>query len=93
MTKPRIVFGAFRTSRTSQVVDMYPDQLRLRELSFDSGISIVPELVRESFNFEKSQRVFTARNIIVSRVVQSKADDEGFSAVLFDARIPREPAR
>ena len=93
MTKPRIVFGAFRTSRTSQVVDMYPDQLRLRELSFDSGISIVPELVRESFNFEKSQRVFTARNIVVSRVVQSKADDGGFSAVLFDARIPREPAR
>ncbi len=93
MTKPRIVFGAFRTSRTSQVVDMYPAQLRLRELSFDSGISIVPELVKESFNFEKSQRVFTARNIIVSRVVESKADDGGFSAVLFDARIPREPSR
>jgi len=93
MTKPRIVFGAFRTSRTSQVVDMYPNQLRLRELSFDSGVSIVPELVKESFNFERSQRVFTARNIVVSRVVESKADDGGFSAVLFDARIPREPSR
>lgn len=93
MTKPRMVFGAFRTSRTSQVVDMYPGQLRLRELSFDSGISILPELVRESLDFGKSTRVFTARNIVVSRVVQSNADDGGFSAVLFDARIPRDPAR
>jgi hypothetical protein len=90
-SKPRVVFGAFRTSRTSQIVDMYPDQLRLRELSFDSGVSIVPQLLKESLSFERSQHVFTARNIVVSRVVESQADDGGFSAVLFDARIPREP--
>jgi hypothetical protein len=92
-TTPRIVLGAFRTSATSQVVNMYPDQLRLRALSFDSGISIVPDLMRQSVNIEKGQHVFTARNIMVSRVVESKADDGGFSAVLFDARIPRDPER
>jgi hypothetical protein len=70
---------------------MYPDQLRLRELSFDSGISIVPQLLKESLSFERSQHVFTSRNIVMSRVVESQADDGGFSAVLFDARIPREP--
>lgn len=90
-SKPRIVFGSFRTSRTSQIVDMYPSQLRLRELFFDSGISIVPELLKESLSFEKSQHVFTARNIVVSRVIESRAEDGGFAAVLFDARVPREP--
>lgn len=90
-TKPRIVFGAFRTSATSQIVDMYPDQLRLRALSFDSGISIVPDLIRQSISFDRSQQVFRARNIVVSRVVESRADDGGFSAELFDAQIPREP--
>ena len=89
-SKPRLVFGVFRTSRISQIVDMYPDQLRMRELSFDSGVSIVPELLKESLSFKKSQHVFTARNIVVSRVVRSQGDDGGFSAVLFDARIPRE---
>ena len=92
-SKPRIVFGAFRTSTTSQIVDMYPDQLRLRELSFDSGISILRDLVKRSFNLEKGQHVFTARSIVVSRIVESRADDGGFSAVSFDARIPREPVR
>lgn len=93
MSKPRMVFGAFRTSRTSQVVDMYSDQLRLRELSFDSGISILPELVRGAFDFERGKRVFTARNVVVSRIVQSNADGAGFSGVSFDARIPLELAR
>jgi len=92
-SRPRIVFGAFRTSTTSQIVDMYPDQLRLRGLSFNSGISILPDLVRQSFNLEKGQHVFTARNIVVSRIVKSKADDGGFSAVSFDARIPGESVR
>jgi hypothetical protein len=91
-TKPRIVFGAFRTSVTSQVVSMYTEQLRLRGLSFNSGISRVPELLKQSVNFEKMVHVFTARRIEVSRIVESQADDGGFSAVLFDARIPREPA-
>lgn len=87
---PRLVFGAFRTSVTSQIVDMYPGQLRLRALSFNSGISIVPDLVRQSVRFDKALHVFTARRIDVSRVVQSQADDGGFSSVLFDARIPKE---
>jgi hypothetical protein len=92
-SKPRIVFGAFRTSPTSQIVEMYPDQVRLRGLSFDSGISFVPELIRMSLNFEEGQHIFTARTILCSRVVESKADGGGFSAVLFDARIPRESPR
>jgi hypothetical protein len=72
---------------------MYPDQVRLRGLSFDSGISFVPELIRMSLNFEEGQHIFTARTILCSRVVESKADGGGFSAVLFDARIPRESPR
>ena len=87
-TKPRMVFGAFRTSVTSQIVDMYAGQLHLRALSFDSGISIVPDIMRQSGNFDKVPHVFTARRIQISRIIESKADDDGFSAVLFDARIP-----
>jgi hypothetical protein len=89
-TKPQIVLGAFRTSVTSQIVSMYPSQLGLRALSFDSGISIIPDLLRQSFTFDTALHVFTARRIEISRVIESRADDGGFSAILFDARIPRE---
>ncbi len=87
---PRIVLGAFRTSLTSQIVDMYREQLRLRALSFDSGISIFPRLVWQSMSFTNASHVFTARHIEVSRVAEFRDDDRGFSAVVFDAKIPRE---
>lgn len=88
-TEPRMIVGAFRASVTSQIVDMYVDQLRLRSLFFDSGISKLRELYSQSFAFKHNLNVFSARNIQLSRVVESNAADNGFAAILFDARIPK----
>jgi hypothetical protein len=89
-TKPRIVFGAFRTPVTSQIVEMYSAQLHLRSLFFNQGIAALPEIFKSSIGLEHNLNIFTARNIVVSRIIESHADDDGFSAVLFDARVPRE---
>jgi hypothetical protein len=88
-TKPRIVFGAFRTPVTSQIVEMYSAQLHLRSLFFNQGISVLPEILKSSLDLRYNLNIFTARNIVISRLIESYADDDGFSAVLFDARIPR----
>ena len=87
--EPRMVVGAFRASITSQIVDMYVDQLRLRSIFFDSGILKMRDLLAQSLAFKNNLNVFTARNIEISRVVESNAADDGFSAILFDARIPK----
>jgi hypothetical protein len=87
--EPRMVVGAFRASVTSQIVDMYVDQLRLRSLFFDSGFSKLGALVAQSFAFEGNLNVFSARTIEVSRVIESRGAGAGFSALLFDARIPK----
>jgi hypothetical protein len=89
-SKPRIVFGAFRTPVTSQIVEMYSAQLHLRSLFFNQGISALPQILKSSVSFEHNLNIFTARNILISRVIESHADDDGFSAVLFDGRIPLE---
>jgi hypothetical protein len=89
-TKPRIVLGAFRTPVTSQIVEMYSAQLHLRSLFFNQGISALPQILKSSVSFEHNINIFTARNILISRVIESHADDDGFSAVLFDGRIPLE---
>ncbi len=89
-SKPRIVFGAFRTPVTSQIVEMYSAQLHLRSLFFNQGIVALPEILKSSIGLEHNLNIFTARNIAVSRIIESHADDDGFSAVLFDARVPRE---
>ncbi len=89
-TKPRIVLGAFRTPVTSQIVEMYSAQLHLRSLFFNQGISALPQILKSSVSFEHNLNIFTARNILISRVIESHADDDGFSAVLFDGRIPLE---
>ena len=88
--EPRLVVGAFRASITSQIVDMYVDQLRLRSIFFDSGISKVRDLLAHSVAFQHNLNVFTARNIELSHVLESRGADEGFSAILFDARIPKD---
>lgn len=88
-TDARMVVGAFRASVTSQIVDMYVDQLRLRSLFFDSGISKLRDLYEQSFDFERNLNVFSARNIEISHIVESHAADSGFSAIIFDARIPK----
>ena len=87
-TEPRMVVGAFRASITSQIVDMYVDQLRLRSVFFDSGISKLWELFTQSVLFQHNLNVFMARNIQISDVVEMHGSNDAFSAILFDARIP-----
>jgi hypothetical protein len=90
-TEPRMVMGAFRASITSQVVDMYVDQLRLRSVFFDSGLAKLRELVCQSLLFEQNLNVFAAGNIEMFHVVEQHGASDGFSAILFDARIPQTP--
>lgn len=87
--EPRIVVGAFRASVTSQVVDMYVEQLKLRSIFFNGGLSRAFALVGDSIPFQRNLNVFTARKIQVSGVEDGSADERGSAFVTFTARIPR----
>lgn len=87
--EPRIVVGAFRASITSQVVDMYVDQLKLRSIFFNSGLTRVSQAFGDSLHLSRNLNAFTARTIDVTDPTELRAYDRGFAALGFTVRIPR----
>ena len=87
-SEPRIVVGAFRAPVTSQMVDMYASQLKLRSVFCNAGIAKTLGLIRASIPFERNLNIFTARSIDVEGVKEFADDDRGYGAILFTARIP-----
>lgn len=90
-TEPRIVVGAFRASVTSQLVDMYVDQLKLRSIFFNSGFSRLWRCIVESLELSRNLNVFTAKNIELESEREVRAEADGFMAILFTVRVPRVP--
>lgn len=90
-TEPRIVVGAFRASVTSQLVDMYVDQLKLRSIFFNSGLSRLWRCVVDSLALSSNLNVFTAKNIQLESEREIRVEADGFAAILFTVRVPRVP--
>ena len=88
-SEPRIAVGAFRTSVTSQIVEMYVGPLKLRSVFFNSGFARCLRLIRASFPFDRNLNVFAARKIEVTELKDILSDDGSYAAILFTARIPR----
>jgi len=88
-SEPRIVAGSFRAPVTSQIVDMYVDQLKLRSVFFDAGLFGALKLLGRSIGFGPHLNIFTARNIQVRDVREVPSKSPDLTAILFAARIPR----
>ena len=88
-SQPRIVVGAFRASITSQLVDMYVDQLKLRSLFFNSGVGSLVQSFIDALYLSRNVNAFMARNIEVDERGELRSDVHGFVAVSFTVRIPR----
>ena len=85
---PRMVFGGFRAPITSQIVDMYPDQVRLKSVLFNQGIGGLWRRLREVFSWNSVLNVFVARNIRLEQVVEHEPQRDGWRGISFVARIP-----
>jgi len=90
-TEPRIVVGAFRASVTSQLVDMYVDQLKLRSIFFNAGLSQLWRCLVGSLALSRNLNVFTAKNIELESVRELHDESDEFAAILFTVQVPRVP--
>lgn len=87
--EPRIVVGAFRASVTSQLVDMYIDQLKLRSIFFNSGLGRVGQSLVDSLYLSRNLNAFTARKIEVQSQREVRFHDHESAALIFTVRVPR----
>lgn len=85
---PRMVVGSFRAPITSQIVDMYPDQVRLKSVLFNKGVSGLWRRFREALSWSSALNVFVAKNIILERVVEHEPERDGWRGISFVARVP-----
>jgi hypothetical protein len=69
---------------------MYPEQIRLKSVLFNQGMSGLWRRLRESFAWTSALNVFVAKNIIVEQVVEHTRERDGWRGVSFVARIPLE---
>jgi hypothetical protein len=87
--EPRIVVGAFRASVTSQLVNMYSDQLKLRSIFFDGGLSRLWRCLVGSIALSQNLNAFTAKNIELLGQREVPPNSQGLAAILFTVRVPR----
>ena len=87
-TTPRMVLGAFHAPITSQIVDMYPDQVRLKSVLFNQGISGLWRRIKEVFSWGSALNAFVAKNIILERVTEYEYERDGWRGISFVARVP-----
>lgn len=87
-SKPRMVVGGFRAPITSQIVAMYPEQVRLKSILFNQGAVALWGRLRESFARQSALNIFVAKNIVVEQVVEHHIERDGWRGISFVARVP-----